>query len=131
MTEGSTKAKKNRKKPLAGDRVKQYICIICPNCCELETDGTEVNGAKCEKGEGFAKQEMIRPLRVITTTVPCETPKGKRMVPVKTVSPVPLEQVFEMMKEIKALSLKEVPSLGSRITLCTKDGSKELVVTGE
>jgi len=80
--------RKKAEKPLNRDKAKRYTCIVCPACCDLETDGVEVNGARCPKGEAFARQEMIAPLRVITTTVRCETAKGVRMLPVKTACPV-------------------------------------------
>lgn len=124
-------AGKKPKKKLAGNRTTSYICIVCPNCCELETDGTEVTGARCEKGETFARQEAVLPLRVITTTVRCDTEKGTRTLPVKTAVPVPLASFPDIMKEIKKLRLRVIPGIGSRIT--TKDPAKpvELIVTGE
>jgi CxxC motif-containing protein len=125
------KTKKKADTPLDGTRARPFICIICPTCCELETDGEAVNGARCQKGEAFARQEMIMPLRVITTTVRCETAEGVRMVPVKTVCPVPIEKIFEIMKGIKALRLAEVPAIGLMIKTDSSEGPLEWVVTGE
>lgn len=122
-------AKKTR--VLARDGTKQYTCIVCPVCCSLETDGREVLGARCEKGEAFARQERISPLRVLTTTVRCETERGQRMIPVKTASAVPLENVFEIMRCIKAMRLAQIPPMGSRIRVEMHPEPLELVVTGE
>jgi len=123
--------RKKEPKPLNKDKAKRYTCIVCPACCDLETDGVEVNGARCPKGETFARQEMIAPLRVITTTVRSETPKGTRMIPVKTSCPVPLALIPEVMKHVKALRLSEIPDIGTRLTTGSSSEPVEWVVTGE
>jgi|GEM_PF-1086243 CxxC motif-containing protein len=129
--EKKPKTKRKTEKPLDRDKAKRYTCIVCPACCDLETDGTDVNGARCPKGEAFARQEMIAPLRVITTTVRYETPKGARMLPVKTSCPVPLALIPAVMKQIKALSLSEIPDIGTRLTTGSSAEPVEWVVTGE
>jgi len=129
-TEKKPKRKKEQK-PLNKDKAKRYTCIVCPACCDLETDGVEVNGARCPKGEAFAKQEMIAPLRVITTTVRSRTPKGTRMIPVKTTCPVPLAFIPDLMKQVKALRLSEIPAIGTLLKTGSSSDSVEWVVTGE
>jgi CxxC motif-containing protein len=129
-TKGKKKSRQKPEKPLDRSKARRFICIICPNCCELETDGTVVIGSRCPKGEAFARQEMVMPLRVITTTVRCETSKGVRMLPVKTACPVPLSRVPEIMEQIKSLRLSEVPPIGSRIEAGSAAEPVELIVTG-
>jgi CxxC motif-containing protein len=133
MEKHSEKKTKRKKEPklLNKEKTKRYTCIVCPTCCDLETDGVEVNGARCPKGETFARQEMIAPLRVITTTVRCDTSKGVRMLPVKTACPVPLALVPEVMKQVKALCLSGSPALGTRLTTGSPTELVEWVVTGE
>jgi CxxC motif-containing protein len=123
--------RKKEQKPLNKDKAKRYTCIVCPTCCDLETDGVDVNGARCPKGEAFARQEMVSPLRVITTTVRCETPKGVRMVPVKTACPVPLALIPEVMKQVKALRLSEIPAIGTVLKKGSPSEPVEWMVTGE
>jgi CxxC motif-containing protein len=130
-TREKKKPRRKAEKPLERDKARRFTCIVCPACCELETDGAEVNGSRCPKGEAFARQEMIMPLRVITTTVRCETSKGVRMLPVKTACPVPLSRVPDIMKQIKSLSLSEPPPIGSRIGAGSSAERIELIVTGE
>jgi len=126
------KAKRKKEpKPLNRDKAKRYTCIVCPACCDLETDGVEVNGARCPKGEVFARQERVAPLRVITTTVRCETPRGLRMVPVKTSCPVPLALIPEVMKQVKALRIPKIPAIGTLLTTGSSSEPVEWVVTGE
>ena len=133
-TSAEKKPKTKRKKepkPLNKDKAKRYTCIVCPACCDLETDGIEVNGARCPKGAAFARQEMIAPLRVITTTVRSETSKGVRMVPVKTTCAVPIALIPEVMKQVKALRLSEIPIIGTPLKTGSSSESVEWVVTGE
>jgi CxxC motif-containing protein len=130
-TREKRKSKRKAEKPLDKDKVRRFICIVCPACCELETDGSEVNGSRCPKGESFARQEIVMPLRVITTTVRCETPKGVRMLPVKTACPVPLSRVPAIMRQIKSLRLSETPPIGSHIDAGSSAEPVELIVTGE
>jgi CxxC motif-containing protein len=54
---------------------KRYICIICPNSCEIDVeyagkDITKVTGQTCRKGEEYVRKEMSSPERGITTSVP-------------------------------------------------------------
>ena len=129
--EKKSKTRRKEEKPLDRDKAKRYTCIVCPACCDLETDGVEVNGARCPKGEAFARQEVIAPLRVITTTVRCATSKGVRMLPVKTSCPIPLAFIPEVMKQVKALRLSEIPAIGTRLTTGFSLEPVEWVVTGE
>ncbi len=109
---------------------RRYVCIVCPNCCELETDGVGVIGAGCKKGEAFGLQEWIEPLRVLTTTVRCLTETGIHILPVKTSSPVLLSRVSIIMRGIKSLRLREVPPIGSRIAVPGLAEQLEIIVTG-
>jgi CxxC motif-containing protein len=127
----STQSRRKAEKPLNKEKAKRYTCIVCPVCCELETDGVEVNGARCPKGEAFARQEMTMPLRVLTTTVRCEAPAGTRMLPVKTATPVPLHQISTIVREIKALRVSGIPAIGSTISLKFSGEPIMLLVTGE
>ena len=123
--------KKNKSNIVLNEPTKKYVCIVCPNCCALETDGANVLGARCQKGEDFACQEWREPLRVLTTTVRCETEKGVKILPVKTASAVPLFHHSTIMKGIKALRLPEVPPIGSKITIANLHEPLEIIVTGE
>ena len=131
MEEKAKKKRKEKPRVVFSGPTKKFVCITCPNCCALETDGTQVAGARCEKGHDFACQEWIEPRRVITTTVRIETEKGTHILPVKTASPVPLSSLPVVMKAIKSLRLGAVPPLGSRITVIEGPEPLEIIVTGE
>jgi CxxC motif-containing protein len=125
------KDKKGKNKIVFSGTTKKVICITCPKGCPLETDGIQVAGARCQKGQAFGCQEWIEPLRVLTTTVRCGMEAGVRIVPVKTAFPVPLSRLSMIMKAIKALRLREVPPLGSKISVSEGPEVLEIIVTGE
>jgi CxxC motif-containing protein len=129
-TKEKKKSRRKAEKTLDKDKARRMTCIVCPACCELETDGAEVNGSRCPKGEAFARQEMVMPLRVITTTVRCETSKGLKMLPVKTACPVPLSRIPDIMKQIKSVRLSQPLPIGSLIEAGSSAEPVELVVTG-
>jgi CxxC motif-containing protein len=125
MTENPRREPKKKSVHL-GEPTKHYPCIVCPKGCELVTDGTGVIGARCKKGEAFALQEWISPLRVLTTTIRVGKGRG-RMVPVKTACAVPLARMTELIRQIKAVRLEETPAQGDRF----QAGEIEIIVTGE
>ncbi len=128
---GDKDKKEKRDQVVFSGPTKKYTCITCPKGCTLETDGTQVAGARCEKGQAFARQEWIDPRRVITTTMRVETDQGTHIVPVRTAASVPLAQRSAIMQKIKALRLREVPPLGSRIIVSEDPEPLEIIVTGE
>ncbi len=92
------------------DKEKELVCIVCPVGCNLKTKHIVdkevlVSGNKCKRGEIYAKQELIDPRRVITSTAVIKSDSQNR-VPIKTDQPIPKELISEAMKEINALRIK-------------------------
>jgi CxxC motif-containing protein len=131
MDEKIKRRKKGQAPIVFSGKTKRFICLTCPQGCALETDGTQVAGARCEKGRSFVCQEWIEPLRVLTTTVRCKTERGGRLVPIKTAFPVPLSRLSAMMKALKALQLSEVPPIGTTLIVPGLQAPLEVIVTGE
>ena len=94
---------------------RKLICIVCPIGCRLKVSGTEdnlkVEGAKCEKGAPYARNEIFNPMRVICTTVKI---KGgiHRVIPVKTDKPVPEKYKLEVVKAVKNVELTSPVKMG-------------------
>ena len=54
--------------------LKEFVCIMCPQGCSLEVEMEEgqvkeVRGNTCPKGEQYALQEALSPMRNIATSV--------------------------------------------------------------
>ena len=99
--------------------IKKITCIECPQGCQLEVEiennyVVKVTGNKCEKGIPYAKQEIESPMRTVTTTV---LTKGLelKMVPVKTVKPIPKARIMEALEEIKKIQLDQPAKAGDMI----------------
>ena len=96
--------------------LREFTCIICPNGCEI-TAGVEDNqivsieGALCPKGEAYVNQELTDPRRNIATSV---LVKGGELplASVRLTNPVPREKIFDVMGEIRKLSLDAPVQIG-------------------
>ena len=81
-------------------------CILCPVGCELDVDRAgddlEVMGNQCEKGIGFAEEEILHPMRNLATSVPL-LGTVSRMVSVRLSGPVPRDKIFPVLAEIAGL----------------------------
>ncbi|MDO6356008.1 DUF1667 domain-containing protein [Caloramator sp. CAR-1] len=96
---------------------KYMTCINCPLGCQLQVEingEIKVTGNKCKKGEDYAKNEIINPTRIITTTV--KVKGGDRpLLSVKTDREVPKSKIFDIMKEINKVEAKAPINIGDII----------------
>ena len=107
----------------------EMICITCPMGCHLEIDRlseTEiaVTGNRCARGENYAREEILSPRRVVTTTCraaptsPCLAGSGAaaavasadelykpRRIPLRTMGSFPREKIAELLTLIHGLEL--------------------------
>lgn len=93
---------------------KELTCIICPMGCRLEADCRAaadgslvidaVAGNTCPRGEKYARAELTHPERTVTSTVVLQNGCYRRL-PVITSGPVPKERIFDVMREIRAVSV--------------------------
>ena len=96
--------------------MKELTCIICPNGCHLLIDDElNVTGNICNRGVGFAKQELTNPQRSVTTTVKT-TFKNNPVVPVKTSGTVNKDLVIKVVEEV------------NKITVSNKLGINDIVI---
>jgi CxxC motif-containing protein len=89
---------------------KHFVCVVCPIGCEIDVvhDGSKIismEGNKCEKSEEFVTQELIEPMRILTTTVCIE---GLRwpVVPVRTDEAVPKRLFPRIMRQLRRIKLQ-------------------------
>ena len=90
---------------------RKFICIRCPEGCEITTtlDGygniTEITGNSCKLGIEHVNAEIKDPRRTLTTTVNVEG-GALPLCPVWTEKPVPKDKVMEIAAELRKISLK-------------------------
>ncbi len=84
-------------------------CISCPVGCRMTVtveDGKvlSVVDNSCKRGEVYARQESVRPLRMVTAVAPV---KGSAVpVSLKTQNPIPKDKIKACMEEIHQLDLR-------------------------
>lgn len=100
--------------------IKEYICVLCPNGCELsvqlDNNNTisKLEGATCQRGEEYVQQEIFAPLRNIATSVKV-VGGNMPLVSVRLSEPIPKEKIFDVMDKIKEIKLEAPVSLGQVI----------------
>ena len=96
-------------------------CTTCPSECELtvttKEDGTfdSVTGNRCKRGDAFARQEISRPVRVLTSTIRLEGGKYDVLVPVRSDKAFPLDMHHDAMDEVRKLCVKAPIKMGDVI----------------
>lgn len=98
--------------------VTEMTCIVCPNSCRLtveDIDGkTVVSGNKCKRGIDFAIEEVKAPKRTICSTVATAF-DDVPVVPVKVSGEIPKSRMFDVMKEINKVYLKDRLGTGDAV----------------
>ncbi|NME36181.1 MULTISPECIES: DUF1667 domain-containing protein [Fusobacterium] len=92
---------------------KEMICIVCPMGCHLtiDTETLDVKGNTCPRGAEYAKEELVAPKRVITSTVRITGGLHHRL-PVKTNGAIPKDLNFKCMEELAKVELKSPVKVG-------------------
>ncbi len=85
---------------------KNMVCIICPVGCRLkvykEGDVVKVTGNECKRGEKYATQEYLCPMRIVTSSV--RVHGGMRPIcAVKTLKQVPKASIPDVLAEIRKI----------------------------
>lgn len=110
------------------EKILEMICIMCPMGCSLTVrqngENIDVSGNACIRGVTFAKEEISCPKRTVTTSV--KTEKGVKSC--KTTHPIPKNLVFDCIKEIERLRLKDA-KYGEVIIKNVLESGSDIVVT--
>lgn len=100
-------------------KARELICVVCPNGCRLSAtvndDGSveigKIEGELCKKGLKWAKQEVVNPVRTISSNVVVEGGDFS-LVSVRTDAPIPLKDIMIVMDVIKRKRLKAPVCVG-------------------
>lgn len=98
---------------------RELICINCPMGCSLlvqveNGEVVSVTGNTCPRGAEYARNEVLHPMRMVTSVVPV---KGGQlaMASCRTASPIPKEQVFEVVRQLRQVVLEAPVRIGDVI----------------
>ena len=110
---------------------RNMICIICPRGCamtaEVNGETVTVTGHTCPRGEEYAINECLHPVRTVTATIRVDNRKDT-MVPVKTAAPVPKDSMTEVMKALRAIRVSAPIAIGD--TLLKDVCGADIIATG-
>ena len=124
---------------------KNLICIACPRGCHLTvtigaaTDTIEVSGNSCPKGLSYGKQEVLCPMRTLTTTVSCRSTRRNEetagfgalefiRLPVKTGREIPLEEMKSMIENIRSITASAPVRYGDCLALLKTQNGTEIPI---
>ena len=97
---------------------RNLICIICPRGCSLTAerngDQVTVTGHTCPKGEEYAINECLHPVRTVTATVRVANRKDT-MVSVKTETPVAKDAMMDVMDVLRKITVNAPLQIGEVI----------------
>jgi len=90
--------------------IRELNCIVCPMGCPLtvtleNNEVVSVTGNTCVRGENYAKQEVIAPVRSVTSTVKVANGAWPT-VACKTQSEIPKGKIFEIMEALKGVEVQ-------------------------
>lgn len=93
---------------------RHFHCTTCPSECALtietriDENGVEhvlsVQGNRCARGRKFAEQEIIRPMRILATTIVVRG-GDEKLLPVRTARPIPRDLHLSAMRDIRHASV--------------------------
>ena len=95
---------------------KELTCICCPMGCALsvEMEGNQVvsiSGNTCKRGDTYARDEVVRPVRMVTSIVKIKNGKLK-MLPVKTKEPIDKSRINECLEALKTVEVNAPIHIG-------------------
>lgn len=112
---------------------RMFVCIVCPNGCEIEAeyDGStvlSVRGNLCPKGKAYVTQELTDPHRTIATSVRIlngELP----LASVRLTKAIPRERIFDAMREINKRLLHAPVRIGDVVIKNVLGFDSDVIVT--
>ena len=124
---------------------KKLICIACPRGCALTvtiddtTNIIAVSGNSCPKGISYGKQEVLCPMRTLTTTVACKPARRNGettgfgesefiRLPVKTGCEIPLEEMKSMIEKIRTITVSAPVRYGDCLARLTVANGTEIPI---
>jgi CxxC motif-containing protein len=114
---------------------KRITCIICPQGCDIIVDGEgnhirSMTGQGCKRGETYAGDEFIHPLRILTSSVKVSG-SSVPLVAVRTNKAIPKELLFQGMEEIRKVQAAAPVKRGQVIIPNILRTGTDIVAAGE
>lgn len=110
---------------------KDFICIVCPRGCHITVDeNMNVSGNSCPRGKEYVLNELINPVRVVTSTIRV-TNRPMCVVSIKTNKPIPKKDIFRLMDHINTLHVTAPTKIGQVVSHNPIGLDTDIVITKE
>ena len=97
---------------------REITCIVCPRGCrmtaDIQGDTITVTGHTCSRGEKHAMDEILHPVRSLTSIVRVSN-RPDTMVSVKSEAPIPKGEMFAIMERIHETTVEAPVAIGDVI----------------
>lgn len=112
---------------------RSLTCIGCPLGCAVTVELNDreilnVTGNTCKRGDDYARKEVTRPMRTVTSTVRV-TDGVLPVVSVKTKADIPKEKIMDIMQSLKDLNVPAPVHIGDVILENAADTGVNIVAT--
>ncbi len=112
---------------------RNFICICCPMGCSLTVvmkgeEVVEVAGNTCKRGDIYARNEVINPMRMVTSTVKVIGGR-ENVVSVKTKEDIPKGKIFECVRALKDVKVNAPVYMGDTIMKNVANTGVDIVAT--
>lgn len=109
--------------------MKELTCIVCPRGCHLKADEAgHITGNQCPRGAAYGAQELLDPVRMVTSTVKVMGGKDRR-TSVRTSCPVSKKRIAAVMEEIRQVVMAAPVKTGQVIMHDVAGSGADLVIT--
>ena len=115
-------------------QVREIVCIVCPNGCriryEKKQDDIVCSGQACKRGEAYAKSEMTRPMRTLTTSVKTIFPDSP-VVSVRTDGEIEKGKILDAAKLLDEVLVRQRLKIGDVVVKNICDTGVNIICTSD
>ena len=114
--------------------IKKMTCIICPKGCQMlvqkepESGRIIVSGNRCEKGFLYANDELLHPVRTLTTTLKTNSSAHPR-ISVKTSGPIDKAKIMSAMYSLNHITVELPIEIGDVVVENLLDLNVDVIAT--
>lgn len=114
-------------------KTREFTCIVCPNGCSITAEYDEggvisVSGNRCPRGAEYVRQEIVSPMRTVTTTIPVEGGELP-LCSVRLTAPIPKAELFNAVAEIRKHSITAPTKVGQVVVHNILGYDSDVIVT--
>lgn len=110
----------------------ELTCIVCPMGCRITVETADgemkISGNTCKRGEMYARQESVCPMRTLTSLVRVRGGEGP-LCPVKTKENVPKAKLNDVLKVVRTVTVDAPVRIGDVLVRDIAGTGVDLVAT--